>query len=132
MARSAAEIDRDATSADLGGPALRAFFGLAKAWALSEQEQMKLLGLTSRSTLHSWKTGRVSKVSRDTIERISYLLGIFKGINILLPDQKRADAWMRTPNKAPLFGGRSALDRMTSGNISDLYVVRQYLDAQRG
>ncbi len=121
-----------AHAADLGGAALRTFFNLARNWGLSEQEQMKLLGLNSRSTLHAWKSGRVSKVSRDTVERISYLLGIFKAVNILLPDAKRADDWIRLPNKAPLFGGRSALDRMTSGNIGDLYVVRQYLDAQRG
>ena len=127
-----AELDRETKVADLGGPALRTFFKLAKAWGLSEKEQMKLLGLNSRSTLHAWKAGRVSKVSRDTLERISYLLGIFKAINILLPDTKRADEGMRLPNRAPLFGGRSALDRMTTGNIGDLYVVRQYLDAQRG
>ena len=127
-----AKPDPRTSVADLGGPALRTFFNLAKTWELSEQEQMKLLGLNSRSTLHAWKVGRVSKVSRDTLERISYLLGIFKAINIILPDIKRADEWMRLPNKAPLFGGRSALDRMTTGNIGDLYVVRQYLDAQRG
>jgi hypothetical protein len=127
-----AKLDRATSVADLGGPALRTFFNLTKTWQLSEQEQMKLLGLNSRSTLHAWKAGRVSKVSRDTLERISYLLGIFKAINILLPDAKRADEWIRLPNKAPLFGGRSALDRLTTGNIGDLYVVRQYLDAQRG
>lgn len=127
-----AELNLRTISADLGGPALRTFFNLARAWGLSEQEQMKLLGLNSRSTLHAWKGGRVSKVSRDTLERISYLLGIFKAINVLLPDPDRADEWMRLPNKAPLFGGRSALDRLTTGNIGDLYVVRQYLDAQRG
>ena len=127
-----AEVNRGTSVADLGGPALRTFFNLAKTWGLSEQEQMKLLGLSSRSTLHAWKGGRVSKVSRDTLERISYLLGIFKAINVLLPDTTRADEWVRLPNKAPLFGGRSALDRMTTGNIGDLYVVRQYLDAQRG
>ena len=127
-----ADHDPEVSVAELGGPALRTFFNLAKTWELSEQEQMKLLGLNSRSTLHAWKSGRVSKVSRDTLERISYLLGIFKAINILLPDMKRADEWVRLPNRAPLFGGRSALDRMTTGNIGDLYVVRQYLDAQRG
>lgn len=127
-----AKLDRETSVADLGGPALRTFFNLAKTWKLSEQEQMKLLGLNSRSTLHAWKSGRVSKISRDTLERISYLLGIFKAINILLPDPKRADEWMRLPNKAPLFGGRSALDRMTTGNIGDVYAVRQYLDSQRG
>lgn len=127
-----AELNHGTSAADLGEPALRTFFNLARAWELSEQEQMKLLGLSSRSTLHAWKRGRVSKLSRDTLERISYVLGIFKAINILLPDPARADEWMRLPNQAPLFGGRSALERMTSGNIGDLFVVRQYLDAERG
>lgn len=113
----------------LGPPALRAFFGLARAWALTEGEQVRLLGVTS-STLNDWKLGCTSTVGRDTIERVSYLLGIFRAINILLPDQDRADAWMRAPNSAPLFGGRSALDRMTAGNVGDLYVVRKYLEGQ--
>lgn len=127
-----AQLKPAVSTSGLGGPALRSFFKIAEAWTLSEREQMKLLGLESRSTLHSWKSGRVAKISADTIERISYMLGIFKAINILLPDNARADAWMRAPNDAPLFGGKSALDRMTSGNVSDLFVVRQYLDAQRG
>ena len=127
-----AKVNREIRLAELGNPALRTFFNLAKTWKLSELEQMRLLGLSSRSTLQAWKGGRVTKVSRDTLERISYLLGIFKAINILLPDTRRADEWMRLPNTAPLFGGRSALDRMITGNIGDLYVVRQYLDAQRG
>jgi hypothetical protein len=41
-------------------------------------------------------------------------------------------AWVRQPNTAVPFGGRSALDRMLGGNVGDLFVVRQYLDAQRG
>ena len=68
----------------------------------------------------------------DTLERLSYLLGIYKSLQILLPETQAADAWIRQPNKAPLFGGRSALERMLSGQVADLYVVRQYLDAQRG
>ena len=117
-------------SPDVSAPALRTFFRLAQAWQLTEHEQMKLLGLRSTSTLYSWKAGRVAKVRRDTVERISYLLGIYHAINILLPDPKRADAWVRTPNAGPPFGGRSALDRMTAGNVGDLYVVRKYLDAE--
>ncbi len=53
-------------------------------------------------------------------------------MQILLPRPESADTWIRRPNDAPLFGGRPALDRMLSGNVADLYVVRQYLDAQRG
>lgn len=110
--------------------ALRGFFRLADVWRLTEQEQMKLLGLTRRSILEDWKIGRVDKVTSETIERISYLLGIFKAINTLLPVPTRADDWMRVPHKAQPFDGRSALDCMTMGNVSDLHAVRQYLDAQ--
>jgi hypothetical protein len=93
---------------------------------------MTLLGLGSRSTYFSWKKRQDVALPRDTLERISYVLGIFKALQILLPDPKSADAWVRKPNLAPTFGGRSALERMLSGNVADLYVVRQYLDAQRG
>jgi len=115
---------------DLTGPALRTFFRIAEAWGLSEQEQMRLLGLDSRSTFQSWKRGAVATIPKDAIERISYVMGIYKGLHVLLPQS--ADAWVRKPNRATPFAGGSALDRMVSGNVADLFVVRQYVDAQRG
>lgn len=115
---------------DLTGPALRTFFRIAEAWGLKESEQMKLLGIDSRSTLQTWKRGAVAAIPRDALERISYIMGIYKGLKILLP--RTADEWVRKPNAAPPFGGRPAIERMTSGNVADLFVVRQYVDAQRG
>ena len=117
---------------DLGGPALRAFFGLAEQWKLRMADQRKLLGDPPESTFYKWKRQRDAALGRDTIERISYLLGIWKSLQILFPDPAQADAWLHKPNQVPLFGGHSALERMLSGNVADLYVVRQYLDAQRG
>ncbi|PCI39903.1 MAG: DUF2384 domain-containing protein [Elusimicrobia bacterium] len=114
------------------GPALRTFFKISERWKLSVEEQMKLLGLTARSTFFKWKQEQGGRLTMDTLERISYVLGIFKALNILLPDEDSADAWIKKPNDAPAFGGKSALDRLMSGQVSDLFVVRQYLDAQRG
>jgi hypothetical protein len=116
----------------LAGPGLRAFFNLAERWKLRVAEQRKLLGDPPESTFYKWKRERSGVLSRDTLERISYLLGIFKALAILFPQAERADAWLRKPNAAPTFGGKSALERMLSGNVADLYVVRSYLDAQRG
>lgn len=114
------------------GPALRTFFKITERWNLNVEEQMKLLGITARSTFFKWKQDQEGRLSMDTLERISYILGIFKSINILLPEEVAADAWIKKANDAPNFGGKSALDRMLSGRVSDLFVVRQYLDAQRG
>jgi hypothetical protein len=116
----------------LGGAGLRAFANIAEAWGLSVADQLSLLGIASRSTFFKWRRERNPRLPRDTLERLSYLLGIYKSLQILLPDPRIADEWVRKPNAAPTFGGRSALERMLSGQVADLYVVRQYLDAQRG
>jgi hypothetical protein len=116
----------------LGGAGLRAFANIAEAWSLPVADQLKLLGIASRSTFFKWRRERNPRLPRDTLERLSYLLGIYKSLQILLPDPKIADEWVRKPNAALTFGGRSALERMLSGQVADLYVVRQYLDAQRG
>ena len=116
----------------LSGPALRTFFRITALWGLSVDEQMTLLGVTARSTFFKWKKNPNTVLPKDALERISYVLGIYKAIQILLPDEKAADEWVNRPNTAPPFGGRSALDRMMSGQVADLFVVRQYLDAQRG
>ena len=94
--------------------------------------QRKLLGMTSRSTYFKWKKDANTVLPKDTLEHISYILGIYKALQILLPDKKAADEWVRRPNAATLFYGQSALDRMLSGLVVDLFIVRQYLDAQRG
>jgi hypothetical protein len=117
---------------DAGAPAFRTFNRIAELWRLSPEEQMKLLGLTSRSTYYKWRNDPPRRLSPDLLERLSYLFGIYKDLQVLLPDPAAADAWLRKPNSAALFSGRSALDRMLSGRVADLYVVRRYLDAERG
>ena len=117
----------------LAASGLRAFSRIATAWHLSVEEQLRLLGQPPRSTFFAWRRQpERASVSRDTLERLSYLLGIWKSLQILLPDTEAADAWLRRPNQAPAFGGRSALERMLAGNVSDLHAVRVYLDGARG
>lgn len=120
-------------SSDLSAAGLRAFFRIARDWDLSAEDQITLLGSPGRSTYFKWKQEPASaRLTRDTLERLSLILGIYKALQILLPDPEAADTWVRRPNTAPPFGGRPALDRLLAGNISDLVAVRQYLDAMRG
>lgn len=117
------------------GAALRTFFNIATAWDLKATEAMTLLGFDerTRSTYFKWKRDPESaRLTKEKLERLSYIFGIYKDLQILLPKPESADSWIRRPNDATPFGGRPALQRMLSGNVSDLYVVRQYLDAQRG
>jgi hypothetical protein len=110
--------------------AVRAFFRLAGLWGLTMEEARVLLGRPSRARLYNWKAGRVSGLPHDTLQRISYLLGIHKALQILYSEPHMTDAWVRRPNAA--FGGQSALERMLAGDVADLAAVRAHLDAARG
>ena len=121
------------SSRDLSAAGLRAFFNIARDWNLNTDEQMVLLGAPGRSTFFKWKSApETADLKRDTLERLSYLLGIYKALQVLLPAPSAADGWIKKPNDAPLFAGKSALARMLGGNVADLVAVRQYLDARRG
>lgn len=121
------------TLTEMSAAGLRAFFKIAGDWDLGAEEQIVLLGSPARSTYFKWKQSpETARLARDTLERLSLMLGIYKALQILLPQASAADAWIKRPNSAPPFGGRRALDRMLAGNISDLVAVRQYLDAMRG
>ena len=121
----------DLQSAAAADAALRTFGRLADAWQLSPAEQQTLLGV-GRTTLYQWKQGKVGPLDRHVLERLSYLFGIHAALQVLLPVPERANQWVRKPNAAPFLGGASALYRMLGGQVADLFVVRQYLDAQRG
>jgi hypothetical protein len=112
---------------------LRAFARIAQAWGLNVEEQLALLGQPPRSTYFAWrKHPEKATLPRDALERLSNILGIYKSLQILLPDAAAADAWVRQPNQAAPFGGGTALARMLAGNVSDLNLVRRYLDGVRG
>jgi len=110
--------------------AKRGFFRIAELWGMTVDQMRVVLGAPSRSTFYNWKKGEGGLLPRDTLERISYVLGIYKGLQVLFPDAHQADAWISKPNQA--FGGRSALDRMLAGNVADLQAVRSYVDYVRG
>jgi hypothetical protein len=111
---------------------LAVFFRMAAEWGLTATEEQTLLGV-GKTTLFAWKAGKVKAgLDAAVLERLSYLLRIYAALNILLPVPERATAWLRKSNAAPLFGGATALQRLLGGQVGDLLVVAQYLDAQRG
>ena len=125
--------DEVASVERMSAAGLRAFERIAGLWQLTVDEQLCLLGQPPRSTFFAWrKQPDHARLPRDTLERLSNLLGIYKSLQILLPEPAAADAWVRQPNTAPLMGGRSALQHMLAGNMSDLHGVRRYLDSVRG
>lgn len=123
---------------DASSVALKAALNIAARWQLTDAQLATLLGEVPLPTLRRWKrqlkqAGRVrTELTRDQLDRVSYLLGIYKALHILFPDAGQADGWVKRPNRAPGFDGRSALDVMLQGGMDDLQNVRRHLDGWRG
>jgi hypothetical protein len=115
----------------LSPSAIKAFFKIISKWDVREEEARLLLGGISHGQFYEMKSNPQRVLDADTLTRISYLVGIFKALNILY-SEKLADAWAQRPNSNPIFGGKTAIDYMTKGGIPSLQVVRRLLDARRG
>lgn len=116
----------------LAKAALSSFFAITERWQLNREQEQVLLGNPPRSTFYKWLKEKEGSLSQDVLERISYIMGIYKALHILLPSETAANAWVKKKNAAALFNGQSALDKMLVGRVIDLADVRRYLDAQRG
>lgn len=106
--------------------AVTRLFGL---WDLTDEQASVLVDLPLR-TYRRWKAGDLGRIDRDGKARLSNLMGIHKALRIIFSDPARGYRWIKSTNDA--FNGRSALDIMMGGELTDLMRVRRYLDAERG
>lgn len=130
MAATASDREKRLDDPAFSRAAKKAFFRIVDLWQIDNESARILLGSPGRSTFFAWKKGEGGLLPHDSLERVSYLLGIYKALQLLFPNAAQADAWVRKPNQA--FGGRSALDRMLAGHVVDLHFVRSYVDYVRG
>jgi hypothetical protein len=107
----------------------RAILNLFRLWGVTDDQAATILDV-NRRTYTRWKADRLGRFGRDGKARLSNLIGIHKALRIVFHDPARGYAWIKAPNDA--FAGRSALQVMLGGELTDLMRVRRYLDAERG
>ncbi len=107
----------------------RAAVNLFRLWRLTDEQAAMLLDLPARS-YGRWKAGQIGRISRDGKARLSNLMGIHKALRIIFREPQRGYDWIQAANA--VFAGRSALQVMLGGELTDLMRVRRYLDDERG
>ena len=114
----------------LSGPALKAFFNIMARWKVRDEDARALLGGVTNGPFYEMKRKPDRTLDTDRLTRISYLIGIFKALNIL-HSRKLADEWIRLPNSNPIFAGETPLVYMIRGGLPAMQTVRRLLDARR-
>jgi hypothetical protein len=115
----------------LSPAAIKAFFNIMEKWGVRDEDARALLGGVSNGQFYEMKKKPERTLDADTLARASYLIGIFKALNVLY-SRKLADAWAQQPNANRIFGGQTALAYMIKGGLPAMQTVRRLLDARRG
>jgi hypothetical protein len=118
----------------LSAAALKALFNILNHWKIRDEDARELLGGISNGAYYQLKKNPRTpgkSLDQDKLVRISFLIGIFKSLNILY-SQRLADQWMQLPNSNPIFAGRTPLDYILRGGTPAMDMVRRLLDARRG
>jgi hypothetical protein len=99
----------------MSGSALKAFCRLVLRWSLRDDDAKQLLGGHQRFLLPDKKhPDRRVLLDPHTFQRVSYLCGILKALNVL-HSQPLADGWISLPNSNRIFGGGTLLSYMIRG-----------------
>ena len=114
----------------LSPAAIRAFFNIMVRWKIRDEAAGQLLGGMSDAAFYALKKGGDRVLDEDRLRRISYLVGIFKALNII-HGEVLADKWMQLPNKNRIFGGMTPKDYLIHGGIPAFATVRKLLEARR-
>ena len=123
------DLSRIETRERLSQPAIDGFFAIVDKWHVPIERAGDLLGGMPRSSVYKLKTA-AGTLRQDELTRISYLIGIYQSLHVLLPDEL-ADEWVNRPNDNFLFSGQRPLDYMVRAGIPGLQQVRRLVDATR-
>jgi hypothetical protein len=98
----------------LSPSAIAGFHAICDKWQVPPEERSTLLG---------------GGTQQDRLMRISYMVGIYKALHMLLPDDL-SDVWMTRPNDNPLFAGQTQLDYLLHEGAPGFGAVRDMLEPQ--
>jgi hypothetical protein len=115
----------------LSPAAIKAFMSIMEKWDVRDEDARALLGGISNGQYYEMKKNPERVLGADTLTRISYLIGIFKALNILY-SEPLSDAWVQRHNTNRIFDGETPLAYMMKGGLAAMQVVRRLLDARRG
>ena len=128
------DLSRPEERRRLSAAGLKALFNIVHHWKIRDEDARELLGGISNGNYYQLKKNPRTpgkSLDQDKLVRISYLIGIFKSLNILY-SQRLADQWIQLPNSNPIFAGRTPLDYILRGGTPAMDMLRRLLDARRG
>lgn len=128
----AAQQTMDTLSPAMTAKGLQVALNILDKWGCAPEQEWNILGM-KRSTYYRYREGGGKpRLSRDQVERISYILNIHAALRVVFDNPENIYGFMSMANNNPFFNGRTALAVISTGNFGALYEVFKRIDALRG
>lgn len=115
-----------------GKVGLKTVLAILDRWGCSAEQQRAILGLP-KATYYKYKQKPESaSLSRDQIERLSYLLNIHAHLRLIFDNPENLYGFMAMKNRNPFFNGKSPLEVIATGRFGHLYETAKQIDSLRG
>lgn len=128
-------MNNTATHADLaqaGAIGFKTVNNIFDQWGVDLSQRLAMLRL-ARSTYYKYLQQPESiKLDSDQLTRISYILNMYSALRILFNNQDNVNGFVKMPNHNPFFNGRTPLEIMGTGVMSDMYETFKRIDGMRG
>lgn len=119
-------------NAETGAVGFKAVNNIFDKWGVDLGQRLAMLRLP-RSTYYKYCQNPDSiKLDSDQLTRISYILNIYAALKIIFNNGDNVNGFVKMPNHNPFFNGRTPLDIMGSGVMSDMYETFKRIDSMRG
>src|SRR5271165_1271938 len=122
--RKLPDLADPSTRERLSPAALEAFFRIVENWSLKNEDAMALLGGISNGRYYQLKRSRKGVLTQDELTRVSFLIGIFKALNILF-SRNLANQWVSRPNSNPMIHDATPLSVLIQGGVPGMMGVRR-------
>ncbi len=106
------------------------FMKVVNAWQLDDGQARRLLGI-SRALFRQLREGEPVNLEPEKLTRISLLVAIAKGLNVLY-GTRRGEKWVHRRSSNPLFDGTEPLAYMLKEGVEGLLKVRELVGVWSG
>jgi hypothetical protein len=108
--------------------ALRTFNRVTESLGMVTDQKLKIINLGKTKYFDSLKQPAPS-LNLDSEDRLGYFLLIVELAGDLVGD---TGDWLRSPNTAPIFGGKAPMDLLLAGRMEGMFTTLNYLKGSYG
>lgn len=122
-------MNQPQTPKQISATGLNAAVNILNLWGCSFEQKDAILGIPKCSSLKYQKSINLVQLSKDQLERISYILNIHADLRMIFANPENQYGFMLMKNHNDFFKGARPIDLITGGSSETLFEIYKHINA---